>query len=47
MAYRSSDSDNNHLSIFVGNHKLIDAYTELGKTMFHTYFMSPNPNRVI
>ena len=41
-----SDSDINHFSTFVPNHKLIDIYTEHGKTMLHTYFLSPNPSRV-
>lgn len=42
----TSDNDINHLSTFVGKHKLIDVYTEHGQAMLHTYFVSPNPNRI-
>ncbi|KAI3509052.1 hypothetical protein L1887_24076 [Cichorium endivia] len=42
----ASDSDITHLRTYVGNHKLIEVYTEHGKTNLHTYLMSPNPSKV-
>nr|KAJ0218207.1 hypothetical protein LSAT_V11C300112470 [Lactuca sativa] len=40
-----SDQDVHHLGIYVGNYKLIDVYTEHGKTNLQTYSMSPNPSK--
>lgn len=37
----ASNSDINQLSTFVANNKLIDVYNVHGKTMLHTYFVSP------
>ncbi|KAI3503301.1 hypothetical protein L1887_31741 [Cichorium endivia] len=42
----ASDDDVRHLATFVGEHKLIDVYTEHGETKLHTYSMSPNPSKV-
>ncbi|CAI9260492.1 unnamed protein product [Lactuca saligna] len=40
------DSDINHLRTYVGKYKLIEVYTDHGKTMLNTYLMSPNPSKV-
>ncbi|CAI9293427.1 unnamed protein product [Lactuca saligna] len=40
------DSDIKHFRIYVEKHKLIEVYTEHGKTMLKTYLMSPNPSKV-
>nr|KAJ0212320.1 hypothetical protein LSAT_V11C400182410 [Lactuca sativa] len=38
--------DVRHLAKYVGQHKLIEDYTEHGQTKLHTYSMSPNPSKV-
>nr|KAJ0207297.1 hypothetical protein LSAT_V11C500268620 [Lactuca sativa] len=42
----ASDDDVRHLAKYVGQHKLIEVYTEHGQTKLHTYSMSPNPSKV-
>nr|KAJ0209524.1 hypothetical protein LSAT_V11C400212130 [Lactuca sativa] len=43
----ASDDDVRHLAKYVGQHKLIEVYTEHGQIKLHTYSMSPNPSKVL